>query len=177
LSPLSKEHWFRALQAAEGEPALSPQERLAYDIYSASFFVSESPDARLMMLMMALETLMEQQDRDQATQEHVQRLIAVTAEAPIEKNEKQSIMTSLELLMKESFSQAGKRLADSLGDRRYGDRSPRQFFRDCYELRSDLAHGRFPRPSREDVNRLASNLEHYVGDLIAGSVVTEAAAG
>jgi hypothetical protein len=177
VSPLAKKHWFRALQAAEREPALSQRERLAYDIYSASFFVSEPPDARLMMLMMALETLMEQRDRDQTTQEHVQRLIAITAEATIEKNEKHSITSSLELLMQESISQAGKRLADSLGDRRYADRSPKQFFTDCYELRSVLAHGRFPRPSRDDVNRLATPLQRFVGDLIAGSMVTEAAAG
>jgi hypothetical protein len=49
-------------------PHHTPAQRLAFDLYSASFF-QPAADARLLMLMMAIETMLDIQDRDKAARE------------------------------------------------------------------------------------------------------------
>lgn len=174
FAPLAKVHWQRALEAATHEAPLTSTERLAYAIYSAAFFVSDEPDARFMMLMMALETLIAQNDRSREVRDHVASLISATRESSLPDAEKASIEGSLRWMYIESITQAGKRLADTLGTRQYGGREPRQFFVDCYGIRSALAHGHEPRPDRQQVGLMSSQLEHFVGDLLAGPTVVEA---
>jgi hypothetical protein len=53
--------------------------------------------------------------------------------------------------------------------------TPAAFFTRCYEMRSALTHGHLPRPDRGDVDVLAANLEIFVGDLLAGRLLTEIA--
>ena len=59
--------------AFESGPHHTPAQRLAFDLYSASFF-QPAADARLFMLMMAIETMLDPQDRDEATTVHVREL-------------------------------------------------------------------------------------------------------
>jgi hypothetical protein len=69
--------------------------------------------------------------------------------------------------------QAGRRLAESLGDRRYAEEEPRRFFTRCYDLRSKLVPGYHPRPERGEVDALAATLESFVSDLLAGALRDE----
>jgi hypothetical protein len=145
---------------------MSDREQLAYDLYSAAA-AEASADARLVMLMMAVETLIEQEPRSETARALVDRLIAETRAAALPSSENESIVGVLDWLHRESIGQAGRRLAARLGDRRYVDRSPSRFFTECYELRSALVHGRYPRPIRAEVEQHAGPLELFVRDLLS----------
>ena len=152
--------------------AMTEREQLAYDLYSASFS-EESADARFAMLMMAAETLIEPQPRSEAVAAHVRELISATEASSLRRDEIESILGSLRWLYSESIGQAGRRLAQSLGERRYADEEPRLFFTRCYDLRSKLVHGQLPRHDRGEVNLRAAALEVFVSDLLAGRLRDE----
>lgn len=146
--------------------AMTDRERLAYDLYSASFS-QPSADARFVMLMMAVETLIEPEPRSPDAAHHVERLIRDTRESKLSSSEIDSIVGTLNLLYAESIGQAGRRLARQLGNRRYMDESPTKFFTRCYDMRSRLVHGLDPRPSRGDVDKRAAELERFTSHLLS----------
>jgi len=152
--------------AIEAGAVMSAREQAAYDLYGASFSTS-SADARLALLMMAIETMIEPRPRSDAVREHVDGLIAQTLSADLPEEEIQSIVSSLEWLRSESIGQAGRRLASSVGERIYMDEPPDRFFANCYALRSRLLHGEYPPPTRPEVDRRAGSLELLVRDLLS----------
>ena len=160
-------------EAARHEDPLAGRERLAFDLYSASFF-QPSADARLLMLMMAVEPLLELQPRSERVRQHVTELIEATeTNTSLSESERASLRGSLIWLLDESIGQAGRRLARTLEPRRYDGKAPAALFTRCYEVRSALVHGHVPRPDRGDVDVLAADLETLVGDLLAGHLLTE----
>ena len=160
-------------QAAQFAEPLDGAERLAFDLYSGSFF-QPSADSRLLMLTMAVETLLDLRPRSEAARAHVATLIEATeASMDLTKSERDSLRGSLGWLENESIGQAGRRLARSLDPRRYLNKTPAAFFTSCYEMRSALTHGHTPRPNRLDVDVLAGSLEIFVGDLLAGRLLTQ----
>jgi hypothetical protein len=152
--------------ARDAEAVMTEAQCLAFDLYSASFSET-SGDARFMMLMMAVETLIDPQPREQAVRDYVQRLIAETEAAELPAGEKQSIAGSLSWLHNQSIGQAGRQLARKLGTCQYLDEDSVTFFNDCYELRSALAHGYVPRPTPMTIGTHAAHLQSFVGDLLA----------
>ncbi|MFJ4940931.1 hypothetical protein ACIP8U_44830 [Streptomyces pseudovenezuelae] len=161
------------LHAVQLHEPLKVAERLAFDLYSGSFFQT-SAAARLLMLTMAVETLLDLQPRSTAAQAHVTAMIKDTeANADLTHAERTSLLGSLNWLHNESIGQAGRRLARSLEPRKYGGRKPADFFTRCYEVRSALTHGYVPRPDNREVNSLAGSLESFVADLLAGGLLTE----
>ncbi|MDX6704214.1 MAG: hypothetical protein QOI48_60 [Solirubrobacteraceae bacterium] len=164
----SGEHLLRAIAEARAAGArLSAQERVAYDLYSASFSVSAA-DARFVLLMMAVETLLKLLPRADAVRAHVEDLISLTESTDIPQGERASIVGTLRWLFNESISQGGRRLASTLEERTYSGETPGKFFTGCYDLRSKLVHGSYPRPTFEEVNVKAGALECFVRDLLAG---------
>ncbi len=167
------ERLLEVLRAAvKGGIAMSERERLAYDLYSASFS-TDSPDARFALLMMALETIAEPKPRDSAVIAHVDRLLAATDAADLPARERASIAGSLRWLRTESIGQAGRRIAAQLVNLVYMGENPTQFFTRSYELRSRLMHGAYPRPTRQDVDSRAAQLELFVRDLLSLELLTE----
>jgi len=158
------------LAAAQSEIHFSEVERLAYDLFSTSFF-QPSPDARLVTLMMALETLLELESRSREAREHVDELIRQTKATDLPLAERQSIIGSLNLLRNESISQAGRRLSERLGGRTYMGMKPRKFFTEAYDMRSKLTHGTVPRPSHTEIGKTAASLEVFVGHLLSSSLL------
>jgi hypothetical protein len=159
--------------AARLHDPLEGPERLAFDLYSGSFF-QPSADSRLLMLTMAVETLLDLRPRSAAANAHVIAMIQATeANIDLTHSERDSLRGSLTWLQDESIRQAGRRLARSLEPRTYGDKAPAAFFTRCYQMRSALTHGHLPRPDRGDVDVLAANLEIFVGDLLAGRLLAE----
>lgn len=155
-------------RAIERRVTMSSRERLSYDLFAASTNES-SADARFVMLMMAVETLIDPAPRDLAVRSHVEDLIETTRSASLPKSEIQSVVGTLDWLRQESIGQAGRKLAATLGDRKYmdGSESSTQFFTRCYDLRSALVHGYDPRPSRETVGDRSASLERFVADLLS----------
>ena len=166
------EKFIQALQHSLNLRAqLKPEERVSFDLFGSSFF-NPSPDARLVLLMIAVETLLKPEPRSSAVKQHVDELIRLTKESTtLPEDEKKSLLRSLEQLYTESIGKAGRKLAKKLGDRKYLGHSPREFFSYCYNLRSWLVHGDVPRPTREEVDQAATNLEAFVGDLLAGPLL------
>jgi hypothetical protein len=157
--------------ASEHKQPLTDVERIAFDLYSGSFF-QPSADGRLLMLMMAIETMLDLGPRPDSSRAHVEALIHATRSNPdLNDSERSSLVSSLRWLLDESIGQAGRRLAATLEPRRYLNLPPVAFFNRCYKMRSALAHGRVPRPARGEVDYLAANLEVFVGDLLAGDLI------
>jgi hypothetical protein len=73
-----------------------------------------------------------------------------------------------------SVGQAGRRLATTLGDARYHDRTAEAFFTRCYTLRSRLVHGAHPRPTLNEIDAIAPDLEKMVADLLAAPLKSPA---
>jgi hypothetical protein len=163
----------RALELAASREMLPSEASLAFDLYSRSFFVAESADSRFLMLMMAVETMINQKSRPDHIRQHAETLIALTrSNAALSQSEANSIVGSLRWLFVESVNAAGKSLAGKLGDRTYNGMPPAAFFAECYSVRSQLVHGHVPRPPVQDVSILAAHLVHFVGHLIAGPAIT-----
>ena len=153
---------------------ISEREKTAFDLYSASMFVASLADARFLLLMMALETLIDEQPRPDAAVAHVDGLIEQTRGSSLPQKEIASLLGSLEYMRQESISAAGRRLVRQLGDRTYGDpvkEAPAKFFTGCYDLRSRLVHGWHPRPTFNEVNGRVAGLEMMVSDLLSGKLL------
>ena len=162
-----------AIQAAHAADArMSASDRLAYGLYAASF--SDLPvDARFLMLSMALETMITQEPRSSAAKAVLDELIDITRVSELDDHERRSIVGGLkEMHRRESVNQAGKRLAETLGENTYGGRTPSRFFSFIYQLRSDLVHGAYPRPDDQLIGIEASRLQQFVSDLLARSLGT-----
>lgn len=156
-------------QARADGVRLSAKEVLAFDLFGAAFF-QPSADARFLMLMMALETLVDQRPRSAAVRDLVDALTEQVRQSDLAPGDCASLIGSLQSLKHESVGQAGRRTAGGLGTRKYMNKSAKSFFNECYEVRSALVHGHFPRPTREEVDVLAANLELFVGDIISGNL-------
>jgi len=161
-----REQFLRALSDAKESPDIDRQERLAFDLYSASAFVSESPAARLVMLMMALEALMDVGERGEELRTHIDRLVLATDEAELDPSDAESVKNALRGLKRESTRSAGRRLVTALNGRAYDGITPVKFFNHCYAIRSALVHGAEDRPSRDLSTEL---LRSCISSLVSSS--------
>ena len=148
-------------------PQLSDRDQLALVLFNSSFF-QDGADARLLLLMMSVEAMLDLPARSEGAVAHGDALLDLTRKAEgLTQAEKDSMAGSLSWLKKESITQAGKTLAGRrLGERTYSDKSAPSFFAHCYSLRSALVHGGTPYPSHADVNVTAAQLEVFVSDLL-----------
>lgn len=75
---------FRAVFAAavEAKPGLSERETVAFSLFNASFF-RQSADSRFLLLMMAIEALIELRPRSEAARAHVESLVVQTEAATL----------------------------------------------------------------------------------------------
>lgn len=164
----NKERFMEPLKLAfEHNSNLSDQQRIAFDLFGTAFF-KKSIDARFLILMVAVETLLEQSVRSEEVQKHLEELIRLTKVSSVmSSDERNSLISSLQSLNKESIGQAGRKLVKCLGNRTYAGQKPHAFFDTCYAIRSKLVHGHVPRPKREDIVDICGSLELFVGDLIS----------
>jgi len=159
---------FRAAfsAAVAARPELSERETVAFSLFNASFF-RQSADSRFLLLMMAIEALLDLRPRSDAARAHVESLIALTETAALAESERASMLGALRWLANESISQAGRHLsAERLGERIYMDLPSPKFFTYCYGLRSALVHGRIPYPTFDEVASTVGQLEVFVADLL-----------
>jgi hypothetical protein len=160
----------------EHPPFLSEKEHLALELYFSSFFQRPYPDtsgSRFLLLMMAVEALIEPEQRPPAAVKHVEQLIHLTKEATsLSDSERESLLGSLHWLRKQSISRAGRALAaERLGEATYDGMSAPDFFRHCYNLRSRLVHGETPAPTVDETGSAAATLELFVRDLLSTDVI------
>ena len=153
------------------QPQISDKELLAYTLFNASFF-QPTADSRFLLLVMAVEALLEPANRSKVTQEHISSLIKQTKNSALILDERNSILGSLRWLYRESINQAGKRLSsERLGVRTYGNKIAADFFSYCYQLRSNLVHGNQPVPTFDEIANVVGQLEVFVSDLLTGPIL------
>ncbi len=159
------------LAAASNGNRLSARETVAFSLFHDSFF-RQSTTSRFLLLMMAIEALLELRPRSEASKSHVKSLIAQTLNTELSKEEKASMKGALRWLEKESISQAGRHIAQQrLGGMTYKDMSASQFFTHCYGLRSELVHGTISSTTVGQVNQTAGSLELFVSDLLTSPIL------
>jgi len=74
----SREQLLRVFDFVLQQPILlSPRERLSIDVFNASFF-QKSEDVRFLLLVMAIEALLESERRSANALGHVEKLIEIT---------------------------------------------------------------------------------------------------
>lgn len=158
--------------AIQNRPAISESERLSLDLFHSSFF-QPSNDIRFLVLVMAVEALLDPEPRPSAVASYIHRWSQEIEESEsIAAEEKSSLLGSLKWLYNESINRAGRKLAiQRLGNRKYSDRNAASFFSYCYGLRSSLVHGESPRPTIQEVGRAAAQLEVFVSDLLSGPLL------
>lgn len=148
---------------ADDQP-LPDRVRISYDLMSAS--MSTADEARFMLLMMAFETLLEAPLRPEPALSFVDGLIAQVKSSALPADDRNSLRGALNWLRCESIGRTGKSYVRRLEPKLYNGVNPSRFFALCYEVRSDLVHGKMPRPPRETVDPLAATLEVMVNDLL-----------
>lgn len=153
-------------EAASLNFSLTDRDYLALSLFNASFF-QQSGDSRFLLLMMAIEAMLEPPPRSDGSQEHVRSLIEATQQANISQTEKDSMIGALRWLKYESISRTGRQFVQQvLGERVYLNKPASDFFTYCYTLRSNLVHGNMPYPTFEDISAAVGDLEVMVSDLI-----------
>lgn len=152
-----------------GQP--TERERLALDLFNASFF-QHSADSRLLVLVMAVEAVLDPPLRSEKAVTHIESMITATKESELlSPNEKQSLLGSLNWLKCESINQTARKLvANRLGERKYMEKEAPAFFSYCYNLRSQLVHGEHPLPTQEEIGSAVGELEVFVSDLLSGNL-------
>ncbi|MFB9963877.1 hypothetical protein [Sinosporangium siamense] len=152
--------------ADQADLQLDDAQLVAHSLFASSFSET-SADARFLMLMMAVETIIKRDDRSLTVVAHVNDLFKQTKQADLPVRERDALLGALRDLRKQSIGQAGQALASMLGDQQFADETPADFFKKCYTLRSQLVHGTVPRPSREVVGQRAATLQIMVGKLLS----------
>ena len=153
-------------------PNLSERQHLALELFNSSFF-SNSSDTRFIILVMAIEALIERDYREEKSLEHINQLIEITENTKdLCRNEKSSITASLVTLRQRSIGSSGRRLvSEYLGGKKYANKKASDFFLYCYDIRSNLVHGNIQRASNEEVSRILATLELFVCDLLSAMLI------
>lgn len=154
-------------KALEVEVDLTEKELLAFTLFNASFF-QHNADSRFLLLVMAVEALVEPTPRSDDAIELVNQLIDQAKNSALQTKERDSIVSKLRELRNESISQAARHLVTTrLGvEKQYGELTPGSFFTECYRVRSRMVHGGTPYPTIEEVGALTAPLETFVSDLL-----------
>jgi hypothetical protein len=159
------ESLFRS--ALEVAPEFSEREQLAIELFGAAFF-EPSVRSRFVTLMIAVEALLEPKQRSTEAIKLVESFMEqVRASPALTRSEIDSLCGTLKWLKNESINRTGQDLAsERLAGHQYLGMLPGDFFRHCYEVRSNIVHTGAVRTQGADLGSLAPELESFVADLI-----------
>lgn len=143
---------------------------VAFDLYTASMRSAHLADVRLVLLVMAFESLIEPKERPIQSVDYLNGLAEATSTAgDLDPNERVALANALRSLRHESIAKAAKRVASQLNADDYPDDSV-ALVSEAFKMRHLLVHGG-RRPDLERVRYVGASLERLVGDLIAGPVI------
>ena len=159
-------------QLIDVSPNLSERQSLAIELFNSSFF-SNSLDTRFIILVMAIEALIERDYREEKSLEHINQLIEITENTKdLCRDERKTITDSLITLRQKSIGSSGRRLVSKwLRGKKYANKKASDFFYYCYDIRSNLVHSNTQRPSHEEVSEASATLEHFVCDLLSAMLI------
>lgn len=152
-----------------------PTNEVAFDLLTASMRSAHIADARVVLLVMAFECLIQRRERPRASVEYLDELVQRTStNEALEASEREALSNALRNLRRESSAKAARALAHQLDARSYSD-DPAALIVEAFKMRHTLVHGG-RRPELERVRTVGANLERMVGELIAGTTVAQAVA-
>lgn len=144
---------------------LTPKDMLSFELYNSSHY-EKSIRSKFLTLILAVESLLELENRQDDVQKLVDQLKQIVQNSAINKEEKNSIRGTLKWLYKESIGQGLKRLSDTfLYDKEYGGVPAKKFLSKCYDVRSQLVHNGC-HSENTNLNILSSQLDCLVSDLL-----------
>ena len=148
------------------------RERLAFELYSASYF-EPTPRARFLTLIMAIESLLRPEYRTKKAQSVVQNIIEYTKSSELNKSEIDSLLGSLQWLQRDSISKTGRDLANKyLCGEKYLEKTANNFFTYCYSLRSEMVHQGKTKEKNINLNTVVSELQRFISDLLKKMSIT-----
>ena len=167
--PAARSHLEAALKHEFNSQPVNARRQISYSLFAASH-TTRNPEVRLLLLVMAIEVLVEDELRSTEECEALDSAIAnIRANPKLTQPKKDSLLGGLSRAKYRSVMGGGADLVRTLSGRMYGEYEPVKLFKEAYKTRSDLVHGNMPRPDLERVRSLGANLELMVSHLIAGA--------
>jgi len=158
------------LDAISRSPILQAEERVSASLFGASLFETRV-DSRFILLVMAIEVLIRPKPKSATAIALVNEFLERVSASNIDDIEAASLRGSLNFLLQESISQAGKRIAlEELKTKTYLSMSADKFFSRVYGMRSNLVHGNMPIPSYQDISGVVGETERFTSHLLTSLV-------
>jgi len=142
---------------------------LTLEMFTSSFF-EKTNSSRFIKLMICIESMLDFEEKDYEITKIINCLIKQVNELDIEPLKRNSLSSSLGQLKKESITEAGIRFSnENLSGLIYNNMLPGDFFKYCYDLRSDLLHeGNISK----EIDDILGEFERYTWDLIKAKILT-----
>lgn len=148
--------------------------RISYDLYASSRFENSSR-ARFLLLIMAVEALVEQLERSKPELAVIDRLLAAITEAGLPPEQSAALLSGVGMLKRVSIGYACRTyLARSIAARTVTDLDAVNHFSACYRMRSQIVHGG-QTPSVSLLTNNSIRMEKTVRELLVASIEGRAA--
>ena len=142
---------------------------VSYDLYASSRFESSSR-ARFLLLIMAIEALVEQPDRSESELALITRLLETITEAHLPKEQSAALLSGVGKLKRVSISYACRTyLAWSIAAKAVTDPGAADHFTMCYQIRGRIIHGG-DTPSASLLTDHSNRIEKTVRELLMASI-------
>lgn len=162
----SFERFEKSFARAYTASSVSPRLELALQLYARSHFET-SVRTRFLSLISAVEAIAVQQTRSEKVSELVDELTKLVQAAEVEPCDRKAMLSSVARLEYESIGQACRRVVKShLTNAVYGEKEAVQFFKRCYDVRSNLLHEGDVPDSTQVLRGLVDKLDRLVADLL-----------
>lgn len=155
----------RILKARSAELVLDAKLRRASAAFSLALALP-TVESRFVMLITAIEVLLERGERPAATRALVSDLNLLLDASDLDSSERQSVAAALNELNVISIGKAGRNLATRLGSNVYMDMTATKFWGHAYALRSRMSHGDLSTELTADVRLACEATIYFFRDLI-----------
>lgn len=139
---------------------------LAIELYN-SYYFQKSFMIKFLILVMTVESLSKQKEREGESLALVCSFIEQLKESQISNNEKRSLRGSLQSLREESISKSCNDIIELyLSDKTYCEMEAVKFFKYCYSVRGSIVHKGIPMKLKYRLDKLTNELHNLVYDLL-----------
>lgn len=159
---------FWSTAVAEARP-LSDRMLISYDLWASSRFENSSR-ARYLLLIMAVEALVEQPTRSNRELKLLDSLLKAVATAGLDHEQSAALSSGIGMLKKVSIGHSCKVFLDRLiGTTVVTDLNASAHFTQCYKMRGRIVHGGAIPPA-VDLGAAANRLEQTVREVLTATI-------
>jgi len=171
LSIAARETAFVETWSAAATAAVRWDDRtlIGYDLYASSRF-ENSTRARFLLLIMAIEALVEQSRRSESEVALIERLLHTINDARLPTEQSAPLLSGVGMLKNVSISHACRsHLGRSIAARIVTDPEAAEHFTACYRIRGQIVHGGAT-PSASQLSDHSSRMETTVRELLMAAI-------